>query len=229
VNIRGLEVREMNFPLEFREKVIAEGLSSGKSYRVLAEEFGVGYSTLGKWLRDYRNSGVQPLAKKEKRPQDWSIEQQISLCGLAGGYWLLRYWQFFHDLRDRGIAKSYTDRLENLVPSAILKRLDKTGQLDTYAPDIDPKSRIYTLTGVGNTVSPYTASLTIKIESADGNSHLVTAIGEHTISRSQVPLERLQALFHVTVRTRLGTEFILPFVIASVPLIVLVYMHWPRN
>jgi hypothetical protein len=142
---------------------------------------------------------------------------------------LLRYWQFFHDLRDRGIAKSYSDRLENLVPSAILKRLDKTGQLDTYAPDIDPKSRIYTLTGVGNTVSPYTASLTIKIGSADGNSHLVTAIGEHTVPRSQVPLERLQVLFHVTVRTRLGTEFILPFVIASVPPIVLVYMHWPRN
>jgi transposase len=67
----------MNFPLEFREKVIAEGLSSGKSYRVLAEEFGIGYSTLGKWLRDYRNSGVQPLAKKEKRPQDWSIEQRF--------------------------------------------------------------------------------------------------------------------------------------------------------
>ena len=44
---------------------------------MLAEEFGIGYSTLGKWLRDYRNSGEQPLAKKEKRPQDWSIEQRF--------------------------------------------------------------------------------------------------------------------------------------------------------
>lgn len=65
------------FPVEFREKVIAEALSSGKTQGELVEEFGIGFSTLGKWLRVYRNSGVQPLAKKEKRPQDWRIEQRF--------------------------------------------------------------------------------------------------------------------------------------------------------
>ena len=49
----------MNYSVEFREKVIEEALSSGKGLRGLAEEFGIGYSTLGKWLRDYRNSGVR--------------------------------------------------------------------------------------------------------------------------------------------------------------------------
>lgn len=68
----------MNYSVGFREKVIDEALSSGKSLRVLAEEFGVGYSTLGKWLRDYRNSGVQPLVKKEKRPQDWTAEERFA-------------------------------------------------------------------------------------------------------------------------------------------------------
>lgn len=68
----------MNYSVEFRERVIKEGLSSGKSHRVLVGEFGIGYSTLGKWLRDYRNSGVQPLAKKEKRPQDWSVEERYA-------------------------------------------------------------------------------------------------------------------------------------------------------
>ena len=67
----------MNYSVEFREKVIEEALSSGKSLRVLVEQFGVGYSTLGKWLRDYRNSGVQPLVKKEKRPQDWTVEERF--------------------------------------------------------------------------------------------------------------------------------------------------------
>lgn len=68
----------MNYSLEFRENVIAEGLSSGKSYRVLAEEFGIGYSTLGNWLRDYRNAGEQPMANKEKHPQEWSIEERFN-------------------------------------------------------------------------------------------------------------------------------------------------------
>ncbi len=66
------------YSVGFREKVIEEGLNSGKSHRVLAEEFGIGYSTLGKWLREYRNSGEQPLAKKEKRPQDWSVEARYA-------------------------------------------------------------------------------------------------------------------------------------------------------
>ena len=67
----------MNYSVEFREKVIEEALSSGKSLRVLVEQFGVGYSTLGKWLRDYRDLGVQPLVKKEKRPQDWTVEERF--------------------------------------------------------------------------------------------------------------------------------------------------------
>ncbi len=62
----------------FREKVIEEALSSGKSHGVLAKEFGIGYSTIGKWLRDYRNSGVQPLVKQEKRPQDWTVEERYA-------------------------------------------------------------------------------------------------------------------------------------------------------
>ncbi len=67
----------MNYSVGFREKMIEEGLHSGKTLRVLAEEFGIGYSTLGKWLRDYRNTGVQPLVNKEKRPRDWTVEERF--------------------------------------------------------------------------------------------------------------------------------------------------------
>ena len=66
------------YSVGFRDKVIEEGLNSGKSLRVLAEEFGIGYSTLGKWLREYRNSGEQPLAKQEKRPSEWSVEERYA-------------------------------------------------------------------------------------------------------------------------------------------------------
>ncbi len=60
----------------FRENAIAQALGSGKTLRALAEEFGIGYSTLGKWVRTYRNTGEHPLAKQEKRPGDWSIQER---------------------------------------------------------------------------------------------------------------------------------------------------------
>jgi len=60
----------------FKTNVIAQAVGSGKTLRVLAQEFGVGYSTLGKWLRDNRNRGEQPLTHQEKRPGDWSIQER---------------------------------------------------------------------------------------------------------------------------------------------------------
>jgi len=89
----------------FREKVIEEALSSGKSHGVLAKEFGIGYSTLGKWLHDYRHSGVQPLVKKEKRPQDWSVEERYAALLETGplseeevGRWCRKHGVHTHQL-----------------------------------------------------------------------------------------------------------------------------------
>ena len=66
------------YSIGFKEKVIAEALNSGKTLRLMAEEYGVGYSTLGKWLREDKDSGAQPLSSKEKRPSDWSVEQRYA-------------------------------------------------------------------------------------------------------------------------------------------------------
>jgi len=60
----------------FKENVIAQALGSGKPLSVLAEEFGIGYSTLGKWLRDKRTKGEAPLTKQDKRPTDWSMQER---------------------------------------------------------------------------------------------------------------------------------------------------------
>ena len=68
----------MEYSVEFREQVIEKALSSGQGQGVLAEGFGIGRSTLQKWLRDYRNSGEQSLAKQEKRPADWSEEERFA-------------------------------------------------------------------------------------------------------------------------------------------------------
>ena len=119
------------YSVGLREKVIEEGLSSGKSLRALAEEFGIGYSTLGKWLRDYRNSGVQPLVKKEKRPQDWTVEERYAALLETGqlneedvGRWCREHGVHTHQLsRWRQDAMAGTDGKTATAEQAETRRL----------------------------------------------------------------------------------------------------------
>ncbi len=68
----------MEYPAEFRETVIKKVLSLNETQEVVAKEFGIGRSTLQKWLRDYRNAGGGPMSNREKRPQDWSAEERFA-------------------------------------------------------------------------------------------------------------------------------------------------------
>ncbi len=68
----------MEYPVELRETVIKKILTSNETQNSVAEEFGIGRSTLQKWLRDYRHAGGQPVTNREKRPQDWSAEERFA-------------------------------------------------------------------------------------------------------------------------------------------------------
>jgi transposase len=53
-------------------------LTSGKSQRQIADETGVGLSTIHKWLRIRRNTqGALSMSAKSKRPQDWTAEERF--------------------------------------------------------------------------------------------------------------------------------------------------------
>jgi len=93
----------------FKENVIAQALGSGKPLKVLAEEFGIGYSTLGKWLRDNRNRGETPLTKQDKRPSDWSMQERYgalletaSLTEEELGRWCREHGVHSHQLAQWG-------------------------------------------------------------------------------------------------------------------------------
>jgi transposase-like protein len=49
----------------------------------IAERLGVGYSTLGKWISKSRNHELEYVDSimkiKEKRPQDWSLEERLNI------------------------------------------------------------------------------------------------------------------------------------------------------
>jgi transposase len=70
-----------SFKIQAVEKALSR--SSQTSLQEIADSLGVGYSTLGTWMsksRKHELESVNPLMKtKEKRPQDWSMEERLNM------------------------------------------------------------------------------------------------------------------------------------------------------
>lgn len=59
----------------FKDQAVQKALTRGdKNLKIVAKELNVGYSTLQKWIREYKL--VKPQ-KNSQRPQDWSREQKF--------------------------------------------------------------------------------------------------------------------------------------------------------
>jgi transposase-like protein len=82
-----------SFTDSFKIQAIEKALNrqEGISIKDVAENLGIGHSTLQKWIRQAKNQQLnQPLdgesnaVTKEKRPQDWSVEERLNMvisCG----------------------------------------------------------------------------------------------------------------------------------------------------
>jgi len=68
----------MGYPIQVQEAVIKKVLLGNKRQHEIAKEFGVGRSTIGKWLKEYKQKGSIKLSTKEKRPKDWTAEERLS-------------------------------------------------------------------------------------------------------------------------------------------------------
>jgi transposase-like protein len=55
----------MGYSVRVRESVIRKALQGNKAQHEIAREYGIGRSTIGKWLRDYRQKGNIQLNSKE--------------------------------------------------------------------------------------------------------------------------------------------------------------------
>lgn len=79
------------FTQSFRKQAVEKAVSraEGISVRELSNQLGVGYSTLQKWIKEARSAGSAwdsiserhnaSEMTKEKRPQDWSLEERLNL------------------------------------------------------------------------------------------------------------------------------------------------------
>jgi transposase-like protein len=87
------------FSQSFKIQAVEKALSrSGvTTLKDVADSLGIGHSTLNKWMVKSRNQEFEPvtdaeisslsLMSKEKRPQDWSLEEKLNLiitCGSLG-------------------------------------------------------------------------------------------------------------------------------------------------
>jgi len=70
-----------SYKIQAVEKALSR--SSQTSLQEIADSLDVGYSTLGKWIsksRKHELEYVDPMIKtKEKRPQDWSLEERLNM------------------------------------------------------------------------------------------------------------------------------------------------------
>ena len=84
------------FTQSFKIQAVEKALKRTEeiSLSEIAETLGVGYSTLGKWITKAREHQLDPVSEpgtsslsrmtKEKRPQDWSLEDRLKIVIICG-------------------------------------------------------------------------------------------------------------------------------------------------
>ena len=66
----------MSYPVEFREMIVSKAISNEMTQKELIEEYGIGLSTLHKWLHAYKNQPISKVTENEKPARDWSDEEK---------------------------------------------------------------------------------------------------------------------------------------------------------
>lgn len=95
----------MQYPDSLRNKVVERALAGVVTQDALAQEFGVGRSTIQNWLRKHRRTGKAVMSSKEKSPQSWTRAQRLdallethALSEEARGAWCRQHGVHTHQL-----------------------------------------------------------------------------------------------------------------------------------
>ena len=121
----------MGYSIQLREAVLKKVLQGNKPQYEIANEFGVGRSTIGKWLREYKQNGNIDLNSKEKCPKDWAAEERMSALMETGAMsvedrtaWCRKKGIFIHNLdqwkkdavstMSSGSIKTQSEEVKNL-------------------------------------------------------------------------------------------------------------------
>lgn len=126
----GVEVGDMGYSIRIKEAVLQKVLSGNNTHAEISEEYGIGRSTIGKWLRQYKQNGSIDLKSIEKRPQDWSPEERIAALIETGSMtpeecstWCRQNGIFPHHL-----AQWKRDAITGMTNASDKKALEKESQ-----------------------------------------------------------------------------------------------------
>ncbi|SDU65248.1 Homeodomain-like domain-containing protein [Desulfobacula phenolica] len=117
----------MGYSIQLKEAVLKKVLQGNKPHHEIAKELGVGRSTIGKWLREYKQNGSIKLKSKEKRPKDWTAEERISAIIKTGSMtadertaWCRKNGIFIHNL-----DQWKKDAISAIIPKANKEQIEK--------------------------------------------------------------------------------------------------------
>ena len=121
----------MGYSIQVQEAVIKKVLLGNKRQHEIAKEFGIGRSTIGKWLKEYKQKGSIKLNTKEKRPKDWTAEERISSLIETGlmtvekrTAWCRKNGIFIHNLE-----QWKKDAIATMIPGSNKEQIEKERNL----------------------------------------------------------------------------------------------------
>jgi len=95
----------MGYPIQLKEAVVKKVLNGNKPQHEIAKGFGIGRSTIGKWLKEYRENGGINLNSQGKRPKDWTAQERMTALIATGSMspedrasWCRKNGIFIHNL-----------------------------------------------------------------------------------------------------------------------------------
>jgi hypothetical protein len=140
-------------------------------------------------------------------------------------YFGIRYYQYLRDLTDRGFYRAVSERGEHLLRGAARAKLRKE-----LKPDLsgfaDPVwgVEVEGILPVGNAegIAKFTARGHMLVVDRGTSKHRMEYFNEREIilKPNEPPLADIRAQIWVLLHTHRGTEYVLPFVVAALPLLV---------
>jgi hypothetical protein len=153
----------------------------------------------------------------------------LSVClWVAYLYYVVRYYQYFHDIKDRGVRNEYLQHVRRLLDSRVVAKAKRRflegrtkGKGTKYEfgqPEFGKNGVVQSWSAMIDVAAP----VKITSEKSNGKSMSFTTTSDtmkstETVFWKEFLRFRVQAFLSVCFRTSLVTDYYLPFVVACAP------------
>jgi hypothetical protein len=134
-------------------------------------------------------------------------------------YWLLRYFQYFNAIHDKGIEKAYISKLDSALPKVTLKRYIKATDLSKIFPGIGaiPQLSIDSHETKNRHPDFWNIRITLDATANDGKGaagNTKTGLDVQPFSKAEMRIPKINAWTSIIFTSHLFTEYFLPFLLA---------------